>query len=207
MKTILVSSLALVGVALASTLLTAAKAPNRVVASIPAATSYTVDTVHSAVIFSTTHLNTSRAYGRFNDIAGTFTVDMEKPENSKVDIQIKVESVDTAHGGRDDHLKGPDFFDVKQFPMATFTSTSVKKTADKKWSVTGPLSLHGVKKDVTIPLEFTGEGKGRNGEALIGFHGTFQIRRSDFGMKFMPDMLGDAIDLTVSVEAAAEAKK
>lgn len=206
MKTILVTGLSLVGIALASTFLTAAKSPTTAVASMPAATTYTVDAVHSAVIFSTTHLNTSRAYGRFNDISGTFTVDMEKPENSKVEIQIKVESIDTAHSGRDDHLRGADFFDVKQFPLATFTSTSVKKSGDKQWSVTGALNLHGVKKEITIPLELTGEGKGQKGEALIGFHGTFQIKRTDFGMKFMTNALGDTIDLTVSVEAAVAAK-
>jgi polyisoprenoid-binding protein YceI len=203
MKTILVSSLALVGIALAGSFLASAKSPAPAALPAVAAATYTVDTVHSAVIFSTTHLNTSRAYGRFNDITGTFTVDTEKPENSKVEIQIKVESIDTAHSGRDDHLRGPDFFDVKQFPLATFTSSSVEKTAEKKWKVTGMLNLHGVKKEVTIPLEHTGEGKGREGEALIGFHGTFQIKRSDFGMKYGAGMLGDVVDMTVSVEAAA----
>ncbi len=207
MRTILASVITLVGIALAGTFLSAAKSPTVVVAAPAAATTYTVDTVHSAVIFSTTHMNTSRAYGRFNDITGTFTIDMEKPETSKVEIEIKVESVDTANSGRDDHLRGPDFFDVKEFPMATFASSSVKKIDDKKWNVTGPLNLHGVKKDVTIALELTGEGKGREGEALIGFHGTFQIKRSDFGIKYGLGMLGDTVDLIVSVEAVAAAAK
>ena len=207
MRTILASVITLVGIALAGTFLSAAKSPTLAVAPLAAATTYTVDTVHSAVIFSTTHMNTSRAYGRFNDITGTFTIDMEKPETSKVEIEIKVESVDTANSGRDDHLRGPDFFDVKEFPMATFASSSVKKIDDKKWNVTGPLNLHGVKKDVTIALELTGEGKGREGEALIGFHGTFQIKRSDFGIKYGLGMLGDTVDLIVSVEAVAAAAK
>lgn len=205
MKTILlpaltVAALALFGFTLTSAANPSAPAPAPAVA---AATTYTVDPVHSTVLFSTMHLGTSRSYGRFNEFSGTFTVDAAKPEASKVEIQIQMASVDTANKGRDDHLRGPDFFDVKQFPVATFQSSTVKKTGDKTWAVTGNLGLHGVKKEVTIALEETGQGKGREGEALIGFHGTFPIQRSDFGIVYGKGMLGDQVDLIVSVEAAA----
>lgn len=202
MKTFLVPALSIAALALAASSLVAARTPAAISAA-PAAVTYKVDPVHSAVIFSTTHLNTSRSYGRFNDIHGSITVDADKPENSKVEFQIKVESIDTGNSGRDDHLRGPDFFDVKQFPMATFASSSVKKTGDKTWSVTGSLAIHGVKKEVTIPMEHVGSGKGREGEALIGFHGTLTIDRNDFGVSYGKGMLGDKVDIVVSVEAAA----
>lgn len=205
MQKILVPTLSLAALALAGLTLTAANAPAPLVAPAPSAAAavYTVDAVHSTVIFSVMHMNTGRSYGRFNDVQGTFTVDTAKPEASKVEITIKADSIDTANKGRDDHLKSPDFFDVKQFPTATFRSTKVEKKGDKNWSVTGELALHGVKKEVTIPLELTGEGKGRNGEALIGFHGTFSIQRSAYGMEYGKGNLGDQVDLIVSVEAAA----
>ena len=63
------------------------------------------------------------------------------------------------------HLKGPDFFDVKQFPALTFKSTGVTKTGDTTMSVTGDLTVHGVTKSVTVPMEFTGTGKGMRGNA------------------------------------------
>ncbi|MCY2961708.1 MAG: YceI family protein [Planctomycetota bacterium] len=206
MKHILVPTLTIAALALAGLTLTSATPPASAAAvSAPAASgSYTVDPVHSTVIFSTTHMNTSRSYGRFNAISGTFAVDMAKPEASKVEIQIDVNSIDTANKDRDAHLLGPDFFDAKQFPVATFQSTSVKKSGEKTWSVTGTLALHCVKKEVTIPLEMTGTGKGREGEALIGFHGTFSIQRADYGIQYGKGMLGDKVDLIVSVEAAAK---
>lgn len=202
MKLILVPILSLAALALAGFTLTSASTPVAVTTPAESAVTYTIDAVHSTVMFSTMHLNTSRSYGRFNEFSGTFTIDTAKPEASKVDIQIQAASIDTNHEGRDDHLRGPDFFDVKQFPLATFQSHSVKKT-DKKWAVTGTLALHGVKKDVTIALEETGQGKGRQGEALIGFHGTFSITRADFGMEYGKGMLGDTVDVIISIEAAA----
>lgn len=202
MKNVIVPVLSIAALALASSTLVSARAPAAAAAA-PAAVTYEVDAVHSAAIFSLTHLNTSRSYGRFNDLHGTITVDAEKPESSKVEFQIKVESIDTGNSGRDDHLRGPDFFDVKQFPLATFTSSSVKKTGDKTWSVTGSLSLHGVKKEITIPIEQVGSGKGREGQALIGFHGAFSIDRNDYGVSYGKGMLGDKVDLVISVEAAA----
>lgn len=199
---ILVPTLSLAALALAGFTLTSAKSPAVVATSPEAGGAYKIDAVHSTVIFSTTHLNTSRSYGRFDDIAGTITLDAAKPEASKVEIQIQVGSVNTNNKARDEHLKGPDFFDVKQFPVATFQSKSVK-LAEKTWTVTGTLALHGVKKDVTIALEETGRGKGRDGEALIGFHGTFSIPRAEYGIEYGKGMLGDTVDLIVSVEAAA----
>lgn len=204
MKTLLLPALTVAALALAGFTLTSAARPAPAVATPSAAQTFAIDPVHSTLIFSTTHLGTSRSYGRFDDLVGSITLDDAKPEASKVEITVRTQSVDTDNKGRDDHLRGPDFFDVKQFPTATFRSTRVERTADKTWSVTGDLDLHGVKKEVKVALEEVGRGKGRDGEALIGFHGTFSIQRADFGITYGKGMLGDEVDLIVSVEAAAK---
>jgi len=203
---ILPTTLSLAGLVLAALGLTAANgtASQPAAVSAPAAVTYTVDSVHSSVVFSTMHLGTSRFYGRFNQIGGTFTVDADKAENSKVSIEIDIGSIDSNNKGRDEHLRGPDFFDAKQFPTAKFESKTVTKSGDKTWKVVGDLTLHGVTKSIVIPMEQTGTGKGREGESLIGFHGTFRINRSDFGIKFMTGGLGEEVSMIVSVEAAAK---
>jgi polyisoprenoid-binding protein YceI len=121
---------------------------------------------------------------------------------SAVNFEIKATSIDTASSGRDDHLRGPDFFNVAQFPTIAFQSTSVKKIDEKNFEVAGNLTLHGVTKPVSVRMEKTGAGKGREGEALVGFEGTFAIQRSQFGMGYGVPNLGDEVRLTVSVEAA-----
>jgi polyisoprenoid-binding protein YceI len=191
--------LSLAGLALAGLALTSAKAP----AAAPpaaAATTWEIDPVHSAVLFRCKHLNTSWAYGRFNDVQGTITLDAEKPEASKVAVQVKTDSVDTNSKQRDDHLRGPDFFDVKQFPTATFESTAVKKTGATTFHVTGKLSLHGVTKEVALDMEQVGSSEDKRMGKRAGFAGTLTIQRSQFGIKYMPDGLGEDVALTLSFE-------
>ena len=107
-------------------------------------------------------------------------------------------SVDTAVAGRDKHLKSPDFFNAKQFPEITFTSTKVSKTGADTYAAAGKFTMHGVSKDMTLTFKRTGRGKGRKGESRTGFESTFTLKRSDFGMNFMQGPLSDEIQVTVS---------
>ena len=175
-----------------------------VAGSVRAADTYTIDAVHSSFIFRIKHINTSFLYGRINASSGTLVVDEADPTKSSIDLELKADSVDTVNEKRDQHLKGPDFFNAKQFPSITFKSKSVKKTGDD-FEVTGDFTLLGVTKELTAKLAQTGGGGGAKspfGDFRIGYEGTFTFKRSDFGMKAMLAAIGDDIQVTVSVEAA-----
>lgn len=169
----------------------------------PAGGTFKVDPVHSTVIFKCKHVNTSWAFGRFDDVAGSFTLDEAKPENSSVEIAIQTKSVNTNAAKRDDHLRSGDFLDVKQFPTATFKSKSVARKGEHTYAVTGDLMLHGVTKSVTIDMEHIGTNDVPQMGKVAGFFGTLTISRADYGMSFMPGMLGDDVALTLSVEGGA----
>jgi polyisoprenoid-binding protein YceI len=160
---------------------------------------FKIDGVHSTVIFRCKHMNASWSFGRFDKIDGSFTIDAAKPEASKVDITIDASSIDTNNSHRDDDLRGPNFFDVKQFPTATFKSKSVAKKGDDVLSVTGDLMIHGVTKTVTIDMQYTGMGEMKKLKK-VGFFGMLNIKRSDYGIKVAPDTLGDDVQLTLSFE-------
>src|SRR4051794_5480740 len=81
---------------------------------------YKVDPVHSTVLFRIQHANVGQFWGRFNDPAGTFTLDEADPTKSSFNLQIKVANVDTHNDQRNGHLKSPDFFNEKQFPTISF---------------------------------------------------------------------------------------
>jgi polyisoprenoid-binding protein YceI len=168
----------------------------------PAAGTYEIDAVHSAVNFRITHMNVSATLGRFNKVSGTFTLDGDLAK-SKVDITVAADSIYTADKKRDEHLKGPDFLNTAQFPTITFKSTAVKAEGDK-YSVTGDLELHGVKKPVTAVFELVGTGKHMmdDKQFLAGFLGDLTIKRTDFGMDKMVGPAGDDVHLTISVEGS-----
>lgn len=162
-----------------------------------AADTLKIDGVHSFVVFRIKHMGIGQAYGRFNDVSGTFSLDEADPTKSSFDVKVKSESVDTGNAKRDNHLKSPDFFNAKEFPTISFKSTEFKKTGEKMYEVTGDLTLHGVTKPITAKLEHIGTAKDKT-----GVEATITIQRSEFGMKFGLDNgdLGDDVQLRVSLE-------
>jgi len=167
-----------------------------------ASDTYEIDAVHSSYLFRIKHMGVSYTYGRFNESAGKFTIDAADPAKNSIEIEVKTESVDTANAARDKHLKGPDFFNTAEFPTMTFKSTAFKKKDGNKYEVTGDLTIHGVKKSVTTEAELVGTGKGMKGELRAGWEATIDIKRSDFGMNYMPDAIGDDVTIRIAVEGA-----
>jgi polyisoprenoid-binding protein YceI len=169
------------------------------VLSANAADTFKVDPVHSSVVLSVQHLGVTNFYGRFNDISGTVVFDKDNPSKSSVGLSVPVASLDTHNAKRDQSLKGPDYFDAKQFPTITFKSTKVEGSGDTL-KVSGDFTMHGVTKPLTVDFKKGGEGKGLQGEMRSGGETRFTIKRSDFGMNFMQGAIGDEVTVILSLE-------
>lgn len=165
-----------------------------------AADNYKIDSVHSFAVFKIKHFNVSYAYGRFNDISGSFALDEVDPGASSVQIEIKAGSIDTHVAKRDQHLKSPDFFNAKQFPVITFQSRQVKKAGAGTYEVSGNLNMHGVTRSLTMTMHQVGAGKDPRGIYRTGFDTSFTIKRSEYGMKYMLGGLGDDVILMFGIE-------
>lgn len=167
-----------------------------------AAGEYNVDKVHSGLFFKIEHAGMGTFLGRFNDLDGKFALDNEKPESGMLDFKVKAESVDTNNADRDKHLKGGDFFNVKQFPEITFKSKSVKKV-EGGFDVTGDLTLTGTTKSVTVKItNFKTGTSAMTKKEGAGFEANFTINRNDFGITKFPGMLGDNVTLTIGIEGS-----
>jgi len=171
-------------------------------APVPAEPTYAIDPVHSSVVFRVKHSNAAWFWGTFGKVEGEFTLD---PAAGNVSVRIDAESINTRNEGRDKHLKGTDFFDVKQFPTITFAGSKVTKVKDSEFKVDGELDLHGVKKPLSVTVTKTGEGQMR-GKTVTGWETEFTIKRSEFGMKYgvAEGALGDEVKVTLSLEAGAK---
>jgi polyisoprenoid-binding protein YceI len=164
-----------------------------------AADTYTADPVHSSVVFRVKHMNTSHAWGRFDSIAGSFTLDEANPAQTKLSFTVKAASVNTNNPARDKHLQSPDFFNAVQYPDITFASESVSKTA-KGLEVKGSLKFHGVTKPLSFILTPTGTGKDMKGASIAGVDANFVVKQSDFGITKMAAAIGDDVTVFVSIE-------
>lgn len=164
---------------------------------------YAIDGGHSFVTFATQHLGVAYAYGRFNQVGGSFKLDEKDPKQSAIRVVIQAASIDTNSAGRDKHLRGSDFFNVEQFPEVVFESKQVSKVEDGIYKVEGELSVHGVTKPLTVEAELIGAGdRGSRFGFRAGFRTGFTFKRTDFDMGFMVDNggLGDEVEVVVSLE-------
>jgi polyisoprenoid-binding protein YceI len=171
------------------------------------ADTYVVDKPHSEATFRIRHMM-SKVSGKFDDFTGTITLDPKNATTSSVEFTIKAASIDTGFEGRDKHLRSADFFDVEKFPTITFKSSSVKKTARKNiYNVTGILTMHGVSKAVTLPVEFLGFQKDPQGNEKAGFNVTTLIDRKDYEINWNRvldgggALLSDDVTIDISIEA------
>jgi len=160
----------------------------------------TVDPVHSSFIFRTHHANIGHIWGRFSDYGGKFVIDESDPSQSSFDIFANPISVDTTQKQRDDHLQRADYFNTKLFPKITFKSTSVKKVSDNKLEATGDLTLHGVTKSITVPIEIVGKGEFPKGTFRYGIEATFTVKMSDYKIQGDPKSVADEVLIIASLE-------
>ena len=160
---------------------------------------FNIDAVHSTAIFRVHHVGAGMFYGRFNDVNGMIALSGDVPS---FDVSIAIDSVDSSNERLDSHLKSPDFFNAVEFPTMSFKSSSVKSVGDKKYEVTGEITMHGVTKPLTVNMEKTGHVDGRRGE-MVGFETEFELNRSEFGMNYGVESgsLGDKVKVIVALEA------
>ena len=168
---------------------------------------YQIDPAHTQVFFKISHFGVSHQTGMFRKTSGSFKLDADDAAKSTAAFEIDAASVYTADQKRDDHLKSPDFFDVKQFPTLTFKSTSIETAGENLNNVTGDLTKHGVKKSVLIPLTHNAAielPKEMGGAFITGFDGSFTINRHDFGIAWGKGALGDEVVISLTLEGSRQ---
>ena len=172
--------------------------------SLLAAENYTVDSVHSYVIFKINHLNIGNSYGRFDEPSGSFTWDEVNPTNSSFELMVQATNVDTDNEKRDKHLRSPEFFNASQHAAISFKSEAVKAVKPDMLEIKGMLSMLGQTHPITVTAQQTGHGKDPWGNYRRGFETIFTIKRSQWGMDFMLSGLSDEVEVTVSVEGVRQ---
>lgn len=172
--------------------------------SVQAAETFKIDPQHSYVLWRIMHFDFSTQSGKWY-AEGTLVLDKDKPQNSKVNVSIPVANMVTGIPQLDKHLKGKLFFDVKQFPVATFVSNKVVVTGKKTAKVHGMLTVHGISKPVILDVKLNHAGNSPITEKMtVGFSANTKLKRSDFGINTLLPGLGDEVKMDIEVEAYKE---
>ena len=170
-------------------------------------TTWKIDPAHSAAEFKVKHMMIASVKGKFSNISGMLTLDEGDIARSSIEASIPVDTVHTADAQRDGHLKSADFFDAEKFPVMTFQSTRVTRTAPGEFTVIGDLTIHGVTRSVIFSVEgSTQPTKDPWGNLRIGASATTKINRKDFGLVWNAALetggmlVGEDVTITLDVE-------
>jgi polyisoprenoid-binding protein YceI len=165
------------------------------------AQTWTLDKAHSKMSFTVTHLLMSEVDGVFKSFDAKITSSKEDFSDVVFELSADMKQVTTNQEMRDGHLQKADMFDTEKFPTMTFKSTKTQALGNKKFKVTGNLTLKGVTKPVTLDVALLGTGKSRDGKNVVGFKVSNSINRSDFGVGGMPSaVVSEEVELRASGE-------
>jgi polyisoprenoid-binding protein YceI len=162
---------------------------------------YNIDVSHSNIGFKVKHMMISNVKGNFNDFKGSFEYDEKTKTLKSLNGEIQVASINTADKKRDDHLKAPELFDAKKFPLITFKLTKIE--ADE---VYGDFTMKGITKNIKLDFENGGTIKDPWGNERAGIALSGKLNRKDYGISWNKLLeaggvaVGDMIKLDIEIE-------
>lgn len=164
---------------------------------------YKVETTHTRVQFTVSHMGFTDWYGDFTGVTGALSLNPKALAAAKVNVTIPVASVSTTNATLDGELRDPNWFDAKTYPTITFASTKVTPTGPRTALIAGNLTFHGVTKPVVLDATFLASGVNPLTKGYtVGFNASTKLKRSDFGVKTYLPLIGD--DVTLRISAAFE---
>jgi polyisoprenoid-binding protein YceI len=173
--------------------------------SLPPAGKYEFDAGHTQVEFVARHM-LSKIRGRFTEFDGVIVVG-DSIEDSSVDVEIETGSVQTNEERRDEHLKGPDFFEIETYPKMTFKSTGFRHTGGATFELTGDLTIKDITNQVSLAGEFAGWGPDPFGNTMFSASVRTEVDREDWDLTWNMAvetggfLVGKKVDLEITVEA------
>lgn len=168
---------------------------------------YKLDTAHASLTFGIKHMMLSTVKGSFAKWDGDFLFDKATGTLENAKFAIEANSVNTNDPKRDEHLRGPDFFNVEKFPKIEFVSKKVEMKNKKPVKMIGDLTMLGVTKPATVKVDYLGSMMGFGGSEFVVFKGSTKINRKDFGMTFNKALdkgglaVGEEVEIAFDFEA------
>ena len=169
--------------------------------------SYRLDPVHSRLGFAVRHAMVATVHGGFDSFDGGVYLDAGDPTRSVIELRIDAASINTNNPDRDAHLRSADFFDVELHPSIDFRSADVVRVDERRYSMSGDLTIKGVTRMVGLQFVYQGSAIDPYGQLRVGFEGSGSFNRSDWDLTWNVPLkagglvVSDRIKLELDVSA------
>ncbi len=138
--------------------------------------------------------------GRFRKFDVQLSFDPARPEAGSTRIAVDLGAIDTGSDEANAEVRTRGWFDIRNFPTATFVSTGVKPLGPNRYEVAGKLTIKGRSRDLIAPASFRQDG------ANAVLEGSFVVKRLQFAIGEGPwsdvETVADDVQVRFRVTAA-----
>ena len=169
---------------------------------------YSLDPVHTRVMFAVEHAGFSHAIGTVSGSTGTLVFDPQDWTQARLDVRVPLTKLDLGDTKWNTAALAGNLLDGKQYPEAHFVSTRIEPIDADHARVHGNLSLHGVTREVTLEVKLNALKRHPLPpfRRTAGFSATTTLKRSDFGITSWKSVIGDEVELRIEAEATRGGK-
>ena len=164
---------------------------------------YSLDPVHTRVIFAIDHAGFSKAVGTVSGSIGQLRFDPEDWTRATLQASVPLARIDLGDPGWNKATLARNLLNVEDYPTAEFVSTRVEPLTPNRASVYGTLTLHGVSREVVLDVTLNTAKRHPLPpfRRTVGFSATAMLSRKEFGIDAWPSVIGDAVELRIEAEA------
>jgi polyisoprenoid-binding protein YceI len=156
---------------------------------------HAIDAAKSKATFSVQHVFVAHVTGTVPIVSGTVVLPPDSATPVSLTAELDPSKVGSGDRDRDESLVSPDFFDVKDYPSWTFTSTKITPVNATAFGVDGTLTLHGVSAPEHLDVTVRGDVAHRV------YHAIGHIDRRAFHMSVtrLDPAIGNIVDTTLDI--------
>jgi polyisoprenoid-binding protein YceI len=164
---------------------------------------YTLDPVHTRVVFLVEHAGFSRAMGAIPGSSGTLRFDRDDWRSAQLDVTVPLARLDLGDAKWNAAVLASRLLDAERHPDARFVSRQVEAVDPDHARVCGELTLRGVTGPLCLDVTFNALKRHPLPpfRRTAGFSATATLSRKAFGIDAWPTVIGDEVRLLIEAEA------
>lgn len=140
--------------------------------------------------------------GIFSDFSADIVFSPNNLEDSTIRVTVQTASAATGDELRDATMPGSEWFHVKEYPSATFTSTVINAVGGGAYEASGVLTIKDFSRDIVLPFTLSIDGDKATAR------GSVDLVRTDFGLGAADSWLDEeGVALNVRVEFVINAAR
>ncbi|HEY5805618.1 MAG TPA: YceI family protein [Lysobacter sp.] len=164
---------------------------------------WSLDPVHTRVLFAVEHAGFSHALGTVSGSTGTLVFDRDDWTSARLDVQVPLQRLDLGDEKWNKAALASNLVDAGHHPQAHFVSSRVEPVDADHARVCGELSLRGVTRPLCMDVTLNAVKRHPLPpfRRTAGFSATASLSRAEFGMTAWKNVIGDQVELRIEAEA------